>query len=496
MRVLSKSKIMSYLQCHKRLWLEVHRQDMNDVSASMQMGFDIGNQVGLVARRLYDPKEKGIVFQPMIQGIDEVVIQTKEFLSSRHPIFEAGFQVNGVRSFIDVMLPARRNGQRVWNMIEVKSSSEIKEHYLADVAIQFYIARAAGAQIEKASLAYVNSDFSYDGKSNYEGLLSVVDVTEHVFRQEAEVVKWIVGAHQVVKKRSEPAIQTGKHCSMPNDCGFAAYCKSQEQQAQFPVQWLPSINTTALKECLNQGITDLRRVPDKLLNPVQLRVKIHTISKQVYFDRMSAASELAQHKKPISFLDFETVNFAVPIWKGRRPYRQIPFQYSLHKLGRNGEVTHMEFLDLTGKDPAKRLAESLIAACGKRGNIFAYNASFEKMCLRDLAEFLPAYSDQLLAIKDRLVDLLAITKKYYYHPSQQGSWSIKKVLPAIAPELSYQDLSEVQNGGVAMQVYIEAIAKAVTRSRKAEIDHVLRRYCELDTYAMFVIWRFFSGYQQ
>ncbi len=496
MRVLSKSKIMSYLQCPKRLWLEIHSQEPLEIAPAIQATFDIGKQVGVVARQVYDPKNKGIEFDPMSQGVDTVIKETQTLLQFNQALFEAGFSANGVRAFADVLLPIRRGGKKVWHMIEVKSASELKDYYRDDVAIQSYAARSSGAPLHSVSLAYINKNFVYAGDGDYTELFTEIDLTEEACSRDAEVEQWIAAAQKVVKKRTEPAITTGKHCSYPNPCVFVDHCSAQESQAKFPVQWLPNVSTKVLKDYLDSGITDLRKVPDNLLNPLQLRVKKHSISNQLYFDQVGAAEYLAQFKLPAYFLDFETISLAVPVWKKRRPYRQIPFQFSLHKVSRNGELTHQDFLDLTGKDPAKQLAESLIEACGARGVIFAYKASFEKMCICEMAEFLPKYKDQLLAINDRIVDLLEVAKKYYYHPEQHGSWSIKQVLPLIAPDLSYQDLIGIQNGGAAMQAYLEAISAGTSTQRKHDIDQNLRRYCELDTLAMVRIWQYFCGHQQ
>lgn len=495
MRVLSKSRLMSYLQCPKRLWLEIHSQEPVEMAPAIQATFDIGKQVGVVARQVYDPKKRGTEFDPMSQGVDAVIKETQTLIQSNQTLFEAGFSANGVRAFADVMLPIRRGGEKVWHMIEVKSATELKDYYRDDVAIQSYAARSSGVPLHSVSLAYINKKFVYAGDGDYTELFTEIDLTEETCLRDAEVEQWIAAAQKVVKKRTEPAITTGKHCSNPNPCVFVDYCSAQEPQAKFPVQWIPNVSTKVLKDYLDSGITDLRKVPDNLLNPLQLRVKKHSISNQLYFDQAGAAEYLAQFKLPAYFLDFETICLAVPIWKKRRPYRQIPFQFSIHKISRNGDVKHHDFLDLTGKDPAKRLAENLVKACGVRGVIFAYNASFEKMCIREMAEFLPKYSEQLLAINDRIVDLLEVAKKYYYHPEQQGSWSIKQVLPSIAPDLSYQDLVEVQNGGDAMHAYLEAISVGTSKQRKHDIEQNLKRYCELDTSAMVRIWQYFSGCQ-
>ena len=268
----------------------------------------------------------------------------------------------------------------------------------------------------------------------------------------------------------------------------------QEPQAEYPVQWLPGALRKELKTLIeHDGVIDMRHIADELLNEHQQRVKAHTLAGTTYFDGPGAAADLSSHKLPALFLDFETIQFAVPIWKGTRPYQQIPFQFSLHRLGRNGSLEPQSFLDLSGNDPSKGFAEALIGACGERGPVFVYNAGFETARIRELAERFPRLKRSLLDINERVVDLLPVARHRYYHPSQQGSWSIKKVLPVVAPDLSYADLDGVQDGGMAMKAFMEATANQTAASRKTQIKQQLLDYCALDTLAMVRLWQFFSG---
>jgi hypothetical protein len=235
---------------------------------------------------------------------------------------------------------------------------------------------------------------------------------------------------------------------------------------------------------------DLRDTPNPLLNELQMRVKEHTLSGEVYFDAQSAAIELEQYGLPAYFLDFETIQFAVPIWKGIRPYQFIPFQFSLHILNQNDQIESKAFLDISGSDPSYSFAETLLKSCGIDSPIYVYNVSFEGSRIKELAIRFPELSEGLLAIKSRLVDLHPITRRNYYHPSQQGSWSIKKVLPAVAPDLSYASLNGVQDGRMAMEVYLEAINSHTTPERKDEIERQLLDYCGLDTLAMIRLWQY------
>jgi hypothetical protein len=192
-------------------------------------------------------------------------------------------------------------------------------------------------------------------------------------------------------------------------------------------------------------------------------------------------------------MDFETIQFPVPIWKGTRPYQQIPFQFSVHRLSQTGTLEQQGFLDLSGEDPSLAFAEALITACGEHGPIFVYNAGFEKTRIRELAERFPHLAEALLALNARVIDLLPIVRKHYYHPSQRGSWSIKAVLPTLCPDLNYGDLEGVQNGGMAMEAFMEALAPQTTAARKTEIEQQLLAYCSLGTYAMVRLWAIFAS---
>lgn len=496
MRTLSKTKLLAYRQCPKRLWLEIHRPELRQDSATTQAGFNAGHEVGRVARRLYDPAGKGQLIDAMAEGFDAALARSRELLGSSRPIFEAGFAAEGAQAFADVMLPLKRGGKRAWRMIEVKSSTSLKDYHRDDAAIQAFVARKVGVPLASVALAYIDSQWVYPGGEDYQGLLNENDLTEEAIGREPEVIEWIANAHAIARKRSEPAMGTGSHCSKPYECGFLAYCQSREPQPDYPAVWLPRIQSGKLKALIEmEGVADLRQIPDALLNERQMRVKRSTLTGKAYFDAEQAAAELSAHKLPAYFLDFETILFAVPVWKGTRPYQQIPFQFSVHALSRNGRLGHASFIDLSGNDPAKVLAEALIAALGERGPVFVYNERFEKGRINELAERFPRMRRALLAINERIVDLMKVAEAYYYHPSQHGSWSIKKVLPAAVPDpgLRYDSLAGVQDGGMAMNAYLQAISPEVSRSNKERIENELLEYCGLDTYGMVRLWQFFSG---
>lgn len=494
MRILSKSKLMAFRQCPKRLWLEVNRPGLRKDSAATQASFLVGHQVGDIAQQLYDPEATGVLIDPQLEGFDAAFVRTQQLLQSPQPIFEAGFRAKEALAFADVMLPVEEGSQHAWRMVEVKSSTSVKNYHCDDAAVQAFIARAANVSLRGIALAHINSSWVYPGGGDYRGLLKEQNLTELVFDRGDEVSGWIASAQQILTTDKEPEIGTGKQCSQPFECGFYKYCSAQEPQAEHPLSWLPGRFSGKLSEYIEANkVTELRDLPDAVLNDKQTRVKNASITGQVYFNREGAAKDLAAHSLPAYFMDFETIQFAVPIWKGTRPYQQIPFQFSVHRLSEAGNLGHQAFLDLSGNDPSESFAQSLISACGESGPIFVYNAGFETSRIRDLAERLPHLAQPLLALNQRVVDLLPVAREHYYHPNQKGSWSIKAVLPALCPDLSYFDLEGVKDGGMAMDAFMEALAPQTQAERKKEIETQLLRYCELDTFAMVRLWSEFSG---
>ena len=494
MRTLSKSKLLAFRQCPKRLWLEVHQPALREDSAATQASFATGHKVGDIAQQIYDPKSEGALIDPRVEGFEEAFARTQVLLRSAFPIFEAGYKAEGALAFADVMLPVKQGGKNAWRMVEVKSSTSVKSYHREDAAVQAFVARASGVPLTAIALAHIDSQWVYPGGGDYRGLLVENDLTEESFARADEVREWIAQAQRVAASKTEPQVATGLQCNDPYACGFLAHCQSQEPQAEQPLHWLPGPFGAALKKHVaERGVTELRDVPDAVLNDRQLKVKTHTLSGAVYFNQPAAAQQLSAYKLPAYFMGFETIQFAVPIWKGTRPYQQIPFQFSVHRLSRTGKLEHREFLDLSGGDPTRVFAQALIADCGERGPIFVYNAGFEKKRISDLAEFFPDLAKALLSLNERVVDLLPIAREHFYHPDQQGSWSIKAVLPAICPDLKYADLDGVQDGGAAMDAYLEALSPQTTAARKAEIEQQLLAYCALDTRALVRLWAAFTG---
>ncbi|MBM4128439.1 MAG: DUF2779 domain-containing protein, partial [Nitrospira sp.] len=256
---------------------------------------------------------------------------------------------------------------------------------------------------------------------------------------------------------------------------------------------LPGVAGKRLAAALRaSGIDDLRDAPEEQFeNDLFHRIWQATASGEAFLDP-AAAGELKRLGWPRHYLDFESVQFAVPIWAGTRPYQQVVFQWSCHTESRDGNVMHREFLETGGGDPQRRFAESLLAALDDVGQVFVYNQSFEATRLKELAERYPDLAKKLKGIAGRMVDLLPITRRHYYHPEMKGSWSIKAVLPTVDAELSYYGLDTVAHGQEAQVAYLELMAPDIPNERKAELERGLLEYCRRDTLALFRLCRMLS----
>lgn len=471
-RGLSKSKIISGLQCPKRLYLEVYQPDAADLSESA-VAFATGHELGDLARTLYP----GGVLVEHNTDLAAAIEETQRHLSSKNPptIFEGTFSHQGVLVRTDIL----SKGPGGLCVTEVKASTSVKDYHLVDCAIQAWVIQQAGHKVERIHLAHVNRDFVYPGGGQYRGILNYVDLTEDALARDAEVTEWVKTLKDVLAG-SMPDIEVGDQCSQPFPCPFQAHC--WPPQPKYPVTALPG-KGKIIQELLADGIEDIRDIPEGRLSRAEHeRVRRVTVAGT---EELKAGAEeiLAALPFPRYYLDFETIGMVVPRWVGTRPYEQLPFQWSCHIEYENGEIDHVEFLDTSGEPPMRRLAEELIKALGELGPVFTYT-NFENGVISGLAKMFPDLTPKLERILDRLFDLHPLVKKHYYHPDMLGSWSIKAVLPAIAPDLSYQELHEVQDGIAAGMAYLEALNPQTSEVRRAELIRSMLDYCKLDTLAM------------
>lgn len=482
---LSKSRITYFEQCPKRLWLSVHRPELAETDEGAEARFAAGHEVGAAACSLLSA---GVMVEAE-PDLAAALATTKALLESdrEEPIFEATFQHDGVLVRVDIL---ERSGLGGWHMAEVKSSTKPKDYHLNDLATQVWVAREAGVPIDTAAIRHLDTDFVLEADGSLDGLFFDSYLTSDI-NDRVETRAEVVAAARQTLAGAEPSILPGAQCNgLP--CNFAAYCEGALPSGpDWPVTVLPYGGGN---HWLRRGVEDLFDVdPAELTNPTHRRVFHATLTGEPDHNVEGARAAMADWAFPRTWLDFETIAFAIPRWVGTRPYQQVPFQFSAHIETEDGSLQHHEFLSLDGTDPRRACAEALITMIPGAGAVVTYNAGFEKARLRELSEFFPDLADDLNSIIERVVDLLPVTRANWYHRDQRGSWSIKAVLPTVAPDLDYSEL-EVKDGGNAQAAYLEAISPSTTDNRRAALDLALRAYCGRDTEAMIVLARHLTQY--
>jgi hypothetical protein len=488
---LSKSRITAWLQCPRRLWLKVHvnKNDLPEDSAELKMLYREGNAIGDVARQLCPD---GVLID-RDNGLTANLSETQAALKAcpNSPIFEATFQHDGLLVQVDALLPTP-DGYR---MSEVKSSSEVKPYHIDDCAIQVWVLKQNKIKLASVELAYIDKSFVYAGDGNYHGLLKYERLDKEVKKLQSQVPIWIKGARTTLS-RGEPKIKPGVQCSDPHKCEFIDYCYEAAGFApdpKYPLDVFNGMMATKKAALLEMGYEDARKVPAEYLNAKHLMIQRACKSGKAYLDQQTAKAEIDALPYPRYYIDFESVSPKLPRWAGTQSGSpNVPFQWSCHVESAPGQIRHEMFLDVSGDDPRRKFAGSLIKVVKKRGPVLVYNASFEKARIRELADRYVDLARALHRINERVVDLMKVAQSHYYHPDMMGSWSLKAVLPTLVPDVSYVGQA-VANGGEAQLAYLEIIDPETTEARRQERTEALREYCKLDTYAMVLIAWFFEG---
>lgn len=474
---------MSALQCPKKAWLEVHRRELAKFSSRAEAAFETGHAVGVKAREIYG-KGKGVEIRWNGGSFDAALAHTRDLLRGllREPVFEATIEHQGVLVREDVLLP---DGDG-WRVVEIKSATRCKDEYLQDCAIQGWVHLGAGHPLHAMALGHVNNQWTYAGDGDYSGLLLEVDVTEMVMQLQSLVPDWVAAARDAVHG-DMPQVAVGGHCTKPNECPFMDVCWPRD--TRYPLDGLGGARSR-LGVLAANGYRDITEVPLDELSNTQLHIA--TVTRRGTAQVLPGAGEIVRSLEyPRFYLDFETIGPAIPVWGGTRPYEVLPFQYSCHVERKEAALEHRGFLDLSGSPPMRALAERLIADLGEQGPIIVYT-EFEARVVRGLAERFPDLAGALMALLGRLLDLHPITKLHYYHPDMLGSWSIKAVLPTVAPQLAYSELVGVAEGTEASRAFLEAIRPETDPGEKARIERELLEYCRHDTLAMVELVRFFA----
>ena len=478
---ISKSKYLSGLQCHKLLWYNYNAKDeIPEISAATQAIFDQGHIVGEYAKKLFPG---GIEVAKGTIAFEQVIEQSQKLISERKPLFEAAFKYKNAYARVDILNPV---GKTKWDIIEVKSSTQVKDINLRDLALQWYTYSGAGLSLDKCYLMHINNQYVRKGEIDPKKFFIQEDVTDQVKKYLPEVENDLSEMLKVIAKKKCPEISIGPHCSDPYECPLQEICWDfLPKHNPFTVYRFKSETAFSLVE---NRVTDVLSIGYEIeLNDKQ-QIQINSIrSKKPYINKEGIKSFLGELSYPLYYLDFETIGPALPLFDDSRPYEQIPFQFSLHiQQKRGAKLEHVSFLAVGKNDTRAELLQLLKKHLGAKGSIVTYNASFEKDKLNKAAEVFTEYKKWNEGIQERIVDLLDPFRAfYYYHPSQMGSASIKAVLPALTGK-SYKGMA-IADGGAGSREYLRVtFGEGITEKDRTNVRSDLEKYCTQDTEGM--VW--------
>ncbi|MEK7463079.1 MAG: DUF2779 domain-containing protein [Patescibacteria group bacterium] len=536
MLTISKTDYILFRECKKNVWLKKHRPDIYDKSGLSEFEkaiIETGNEVELLARTLFSV---GILIEGRDRAAQEL---TQEYLKSLRAersnlraaqtglprrrllamtdragsrikcgmtdgemvLFQPVFVKDGFLAAVDILeYPHTKIGEGAgdektdgYNIYEVKATNEIKEKiHFYDLAFQVNLLRKFNIKVSGIKLLHLNPDYIRSGELDLKNMFIIEDVTEGVEKLVDEVSAEMDAALEYLSRETEPA----GHCccinkSRNNHCATFSY--SNPDVPEYSIHDIARIGSSKkkLQQLIDANIFKFEEIPEEIeFSEIQRNQIDAYVLDKILIEKELIRKEFEELVFPLYFLDYETCPAAVPRFDGYSPYQQIPFQYSLHKLALpSAKLEHFDFLHTKSDDPSRPLAESLQKHVGDKGTIIAWNKKFECNINKKLAERLPEFKIFMDSVNSRIYDLMDVfSKQYFVHKHFKGSTSIKCVLPVLAPKLSYKDL-HIQEGGTASQSWDKIALSDISKEEKNQITKDLLDYCELDTYAMYAIWR-------
>lgn len=511
---LTKSEFLRSLGCVRRLWLDKNRPDLKPpTSLNTMERMRVGLQVGDLARLRYPCG----VFVPRS---DDPASATQELLERHDCIFEATFASEGRQARVDVLWKAEDGS---WTIDEVKSStikplSELERGEKAmDLAFQVLTASRATLDVGAARLVLVDSSYRWQppGEANDrapllqpslfdipgtrpsgsprgdsteapfdpELMLGAVDLTQAVGKLMPNAERLAAEAIAALASPEEPEVETNTHCK---DCDFFPHC--HQDRPRHEVIYLPGIRAKEVKSMRALGYETIDQIPDEFgLNEARLRVKKAILTGEPQIGP-ALGSRLEEIEFPAAFIDYETTNSAFPLFAGTRPYQQICFQWSAHVMdSAESKPVHLEFLSTDRIDPRPEFCRSLLEAVRNCRSIIHYTGFEIRQVEGMVKDEIPLAENLLGVLESNSIDLHKIVSNHVYLLEFGRSTSIKVVLPALVPSMSYKDML-IGDGLAAALGYREMTETNCDPARKAELKEALLKYCEQDTLAMVEIY--------
>ena len=467
------------------LWLKkFDKSKLPPVDANLQAIFDAGNLFESYAEKLFENGVR-IGFNNYNEYLS-LPKRTKDAIANGSKIlFQARFETPEITCICDVVEIV---GDNEIDLFEIKSGTSVKDENILDLAFQAHVLQSCGYRVRNINVVTANNQFVRRGEIKPRELCNVTDVTSEVKEEIATTVELISEAQDLLKQPKMPELVPPSEDAGDLNAWLELYLylNKTEPGSIFDLCW-PKNRVAQLFE---MGIERLVDIPDDFpLSPKQKMQVRAAKTDEEHIDLKKIDEFLETLEFPLYFLDYETLSSVIPPFDGLSPYNQLPFQYSLHVMNAPGsELEHYMYLHKENSDPTSPLSESLEKVIGKTGTILTWNEKFEKSCNDLMARVDSKYKKFYSDVNKRVADLcIPFQKTWYVHKDFLGSYSIKKVLPVLVPELSYSDL-DINEGAGAQRLWMQSVLDGKLSDEKEKILADLEKYCELDTLAMVKIY--------
>jgi len=482
---ISKTDYMRYLECPLYGWLAKHKPELMEQEETLVMRQ--GNDVESVAQRLF---KAGVEVKSYYEAGSK---ETMKLMEKGEPvIYQAQASTGKFLARADILVK-KKDG---WHLYEVKGGTEVKARYIHDLMFQANAFLLAGFKLKSINIIYPNNKYVFDKKKGLDlkKFLVVEDLTKKIEEGMEEELKEMEKAYKVLMGRRRPKLASLKRnfeYGLP-ELMEKEYYKGVPKYSIYDL--CGAVTQEKMDELVGKGIIRMVDIPAGFKLDARQRQQVElTRKKGVFVDKKGIKAGLDELKFPLYFLDYETIQLAIPFFDGTRPWQQIPMQYSLHVLERpGGKLKHFEFLHTDSSSPFEAIAKTLRERIGDKGTVIAWHSQFESDRNKDVGEMAPKYRKFMADVNRRLVDLKLIFKAAYMDYRFKGSVSLKAVLPVLAPKLSYTDL-EIQGGGGASEALYDLVFGSLTGKQREKTKKQLLDYCERDTLAMVVLYQFLKG---
>ena len=497
MVVISKSEFMMFLKHPAWLWLKkFDKAKLPEVDEALQLRFDEGALFESYAEKTFPDAVKlgykhdnGEFSGTMYYALPETTL--KEIKKGTKVILQGRLEADNLTSIFDVI---ERVDSKTFDLYEIKSSTSAKPEHIPDLAFQTIVLEKSGFKVRNISVLHVNNKYVRKGDIDPNGITAKTDVTERVRESIPETLENIEKAFKILSSKTMPDISP-RYVNGGSEVmaeWLDIYQAIKGDFSKYSIYKLCSLKPETVAWLEDNGIEALEDIPLECpLNERQERQVLAMRTGEQHINTEEIKNFMDALEYPLYFFDYETLSGVIPNFDGHRPYQQVPFQYSLHILREpGGELEHKEYLHTENIEPSRFVLKHLQEDFEGKGSIVSWSMKFEKARNTDMAKSYPEYEKFLLNLNDRMVDLMTpFSKGWFVDKDFFGSASIKAVLPVLLPELSYKAL-EISGGADAQRIWMETVLKGLNSEKKEKIMEDLRKYCELDTYAMYAIYKY------